>query len=1214
MALGPFFRNDPGVREAGQPYPFRAVAPFVCPETLRLLHPNVPIVNYNRHLAARGGRGPDIPAWAHSQLPEERARAARLGRSVENRAEMLARWVPCMPPRAVADDDFWCAVYRMEWLDVLRQKLESDTSEDRLPRDAILQVVLLQDMNQMRLLLMDSLGMYTREGCEVVVGKAAYDVHYGTTLANIMHCGMLPDLASIHAKLPFWDKPTETFARMSVPFEHDEVANTLVHIFTKVTFQPSKMRELNKCIYDEITRMTARQAERPAERDARLPPAVRFMLILQRLVFCSLGGYYPHAEYIPSAVMRRELYRRYMFDVMPLTSFKTWVIQNKRLLTMVLRENHIYNLAAMPGLESVFVDMYEYRNIRNKTLHAIETVRATIDASLRTAVDEVAGRAVAGEAGAATMRAVYRAHFPLRCAMLSNTGDILWVFSTQCDTPAAHPALRDMLTHMFWRSTPVHEFADMLGKFECSAPEHEAERHMRMIVLYWLILRDRCNDQSMKKTQENYRRCVARLGAEGVFLLPEFPGADKKLKRGGMRRDRTGVASDAVVTSDARAAEAFVVEHMRCTRHDAPVRACKCLIATLLAVSAEFDVYRFTQPKTWSARAVAVGAGIEQYMWHMYDACLVWCYRPRQTSFAEEIVSSAASVCNVFSSAASLAAEPPKRGLPAARVEYAAFVAAHTAFKTTRNAMRARMLSIVNALPPDAGVSFEWLIEEYKVGLQSVFELDDAYRMMMGESHHKYPYNAMMRIARTAPRDFWIVRLLYKVIHQRESIRVYPLWADLARQQINAIHTQTNAVRPGAPLPPVLGRVHYCPSHRRILAPVVGADLGHRGRVNTHAVGAERIVMNPITGVKYCGVRTGRIKRRCVPDAVAKDAPDAPPLTDDPVSSGVAEIESVDTMLRKLPPKVRKFFQDEDVEMPDASDSDENMDVSDTDGEASMGGAPDAPGGAARKAPRKRRTKKRRFTGCGVVPVASVNMVGVLFMLYNNMYLLCPFCGHVMRYGRDKFCEIGLWCGACVQGERALAEKLGVPWDELNECADPTLVPDTVCGVQVVRTRDAGCYYCGEVPPSARPLSYYLVYNDLGAAAAPAMGMAYVGMCENHAKWWIGKGAVTMRLSTVLHNFRLMDAAYLADSGSMGTATQRAMPRTLALRSGEEVVTISLPFESLLETVGEAAAAQRERDAEHRAGVKRKRAADNAVRAGLKRAKADKKGKGKQRK
>ncbi len=471
--------------------------------------------------------------------------------------------------------------------------------------------------------------------------------------------------------------------------------------------------------------------------------------------------------------------------------------------------------------------------------------------------------------------------------------------------------------------------------------------------------------------------------------------------------------------------------------------------------------------------------------------------------------------------------------------------------------------------------------------------------MMMGESHHKYPYNALMRIARATPRDFWIIRLLYKAIHRRESIRVYPLWADLTRRQIEAIHEQTNAVRPGTPLPAMLGRVNYCAAHRRILAPVVGGDLGKRGRVNTHAVGAEKIVINTMTDEKFCGIRTGRIKRRCVI-----------------LEPSVAEVDDFDAVLEAMPRKFRSMFQttgDADADAPLAASSDDEaevpMDVSDTDGDASMDQAPDAVDAASgKKVPRKRRTKKKRYTRCGIVPAPSVDMIGVMFMLYNSMYLLCPFCGHVMRYGRDKFSEIGLWCGACVRGEKALAEKLSIPWDELNECADPYLVPDAVCGVPVVKTPDATCYYCGTAPPGNRPLHYYLVYNDLGPSAAAAVGMVYVGMCENHAKWWIGKDPATLRLSTILHNFRLLDAAHLDDNPA---SVRRVMPRTLVDADGVETIALALPFDEALSVVGPDADAQRGRDAEHRAGLKRKRAAHNRVKAGMKRARTEPKRKDK---
>lgn len=1242
MRIGPVFRNDPEVRDDGQPYSFRASSPFMCPHTFRLLHGNVPSVNYARY-AEGFPDAPAIPDWAHFQTTEARSEAARLGREHADRTAMLARWAPCYPPGAPTDDDFWCAVYRMEWLEQLRTQLEA--MPNRMPRDAILQVALLQDMNQMRLLLMDSHGIYTRTGCERMVGPVAYVTHYGTSLASVMHCGLLPDLASIHARLPHWDKPTETFARMSVPFEHDELANALVRIFTKVILQPSKMRELSKCIYEEMSRMTARFMEQEAKRahmrsldptlptpPPRTPPAYRFMLILQRLIFCSLGGYYPHSKLIASAMMRRELYRRYMFDVMSMSEFKIWVIQNKRLLTMVLRENLLYNLSIMPGIESVFEGLYEFKNIRNKTLHAMETMRKTANGSLIGVLASVVDMFPPAGDGPASRRQVMRAQFPLRCAMLSNIGDVMWAFSAQFSDAGAGTALHAMLRRMFWRSTPMNTAEALLERFGVSddIASLTMERHLRTIVLYWLIMKDRCVDQSMKKTDENYDRCTSKIGRDGVYLLPDFPSG-KKTKRTGSRRDKTGVICDVVVRAEAAAAETSIRAHLMCVRHDCEITECSCLEDTILAIVEKFSIYRFMLPSLWGLRSVPVGEGIEQYMWQMYDACLVWCYRPRQTPFAEEIVGSAATVCNVFTTPESLAAEQNTSVSDAIRREFIEFHRAHTAFKLSRDKIHAHMTEVVNSYPPDWGFSFEWLMSKYKITMFSVKQMDEGYVSMMGESHHKHPYNSMLRIARLEPRDFWIIRLFYKIVHRRESIRVYPLWADLARQQIQAIHEQTNAVCSGERLPDVLGRIYYCPSHRRVLSPIVGADLGKRGRINTHAVDMDKIVIDPLSLTKYCGVRTGRIKRRCVHDH--NGVPTNGAIPDD--------TEEIDAVINKLPPKLRKMFKgdgtaagkaagedggDDDADDPD-EESEEEEEEGDVLGSDGSGADTDtsrdsAPGTGKRgaqagkgKGARKRRTKKKNYTRCGIVPAESVPMIGVMLMLYNTLYMLCPFCGHVMRYGRDKCTEIGLWCGACTRGEKAMAERLNILWDEVNQCADPQLIPSTICGVRVAKTWHAECYYCGVQPPATRPLRYHLIYNDLVIKNGAPLGLVYIGLCDHHAKWWIGRDVETMRLSTILLNFRMQDAARLQEDIE---AMRRVIPRTYTDDMGNAVVSISVPFEDTFEMFRDETLAFQQREATQKTQAKHRRLTHNKVKRALKGGgekrkskNKDKKGKGK---
>lgn len=1125
-------------------------------------------------MAAAAGIDTKIPLWAHSQRPEHRATAARLGRESDTTNAITLKWVTGWAPGMPRDDDFWCAVYRMEWLDQYLTGL-SEPWADALPREARLQVALLQDMNQMRLLLMDTHRIYTRAQCVARVGEDAYETQYGTTLASVMHCGLLPDLACIHANIPFWDKPTETFARMSVPFD-DEIAIALIHVFTKVIFQPSKMRELNKCIHDEMSRMSTRRADLASACGGRAKPpsAVRFMMILSRLIFCSLGGYYPHAVAITSAHMRRELYRRFMFDVMSLVEFKAWVMHNKRLLTMVLRENHIYNLGIMPGIESVFRDLYEFDSIRTKTIRAIEIVRRTIDDGLdrfaHVLNTELPHIAVSRTPGA-VCTLVHRSHLPYAFATLSNIGEMLWEFAHRYAGEFADADLRAVAAHMFWRCTGVTGVATILEKYPASISDDDAERAFRTIILFWLILRDRCADQSGKKTREKYMHCVATIDEGTRFLLPKLPPRKKaRAPRAGAEGRFAGVQMyDNALVAAAEAAEQVVLSKFRCrvhTRDGQSGMRCKCVVKDIIARVEAFNVYALTPTDD----PTPVGKGIEQYLWSMYDACLGWCYRPRQTAFAEEIVSSAASVCTAFSSIESLRKEI-KHTSSTAELEhmYNEFHRTHDEFKQTRTELRECIERVVyEELPPDAGISIEWLMKKCNIPEDPVIDLDDGFTMMMNESNHRHPHNAMLRIARFYPRVFWIVRLLFKIRHRRESIRVYPLWADIARQQISALHEQYNAVRPGEPLPDTLGTIYYCPYHRRILAPIAGADCNKRGIVNTYALGVENIGIEPLTNTKYCNVRTGRIQRRCVND---------PEDDDDMISA-----------LTGLPRDVRKLFtpdavatkihdedfsdkdEDDDYEYNDvegneaddendivyaADDDDEDDDDGGDDDDVSMDGATVSTAAISLK----RKSKKSKFGRCTREPAKSVNIVGRLFMMYKKLYMLCPYCGHVMNYGRDKCTEIGLWCGACVRGEKAMAEKLGISWDATNQCADPTLITTTIAGVPVWKRQTPVCIFCMRQATGQKFLRYHLVYNDLYMHLPP--GLCYTAFCEIHAQWWIGQSADAMRLSNIFYNLTLIAAAQ--DNNKKSRAYR---PRTIGDGDGDDrILVLGILFGDVLQ-------------------------------------------------
>lgn len=1220
IRLGPFFRNDTESRRNREPYVFRYDSPFVCPQTFRLLHANIPHLLFARHVRA-AGLSLDLPRWTHSQLPEYRADAVYNAKHYppELQNAMFAKWAPNFTTAKPHDDDFWCAVYRMEWLDHFRASLEQPDGDCKgLPRDALLQVALLQDMNQMRLLLMDTHGVYTREECIRIVGEDAYATQYGTTLASVMHCGLIPDMACIHANLPFWDKPTETFARMSVPFEHDEVAWTLIRMFTKVIFQPSKMRELNKCIRDEIVRMEQRhhaeiaKASQPPRAGAQhtrprviVPESVRFMMILVRLIFCSLAGFYPHSVYLPSALFRRELYRRYMFDVPTLTEFKVWIMHNKRLMTMVLRENHIYNLGILPGVESVFRELYEYDKIRSKTLNALEVVRSTIDDGLHVLEARLRGDVCPIATKPCMLRKAYVNHLLLECATLSNIGEMLSAFSNRYGGEFVDIDLRECTRKLFWQCTMAGDASSILSSFSVSIPYDVAECNLRTVVLYWLILQDRCVDQSGKKTREKFAQCKQTLNNTTRTLLPEMPSRKKTVSNTSTSRKRKRAMDmrDHTLIMDANRAQNVITDSFTCPRHSSATSPsvgrmdCMCLVDIIKTCVRSFDIYRLLQPVAWCEQRVAVDKGIEQYLWTMYDACLGWCYRPRQTSFAEEITNSATSVCNIFGSVGSLKShvkypplkvDPKMRSTPAYKIWLAKwqldftqrtfdrFHETHREYKKTRDEMREKIENVVYSLPPDACVGIEWLISNFKVSINPVIDIDDAYTMMMEESNHHHPHNAMMRIAQTYPRDFWIIRLLFKVRHRRESIRVYPLWSDITKQQIQSLHAQYNVVRAGDVLPQTMGNVYYCPYHKRILSPIVGADVPKRGYINTRSVGIENIEVNPFTNEKFCYVRTGRIERRCV-EGELDDCNDGDNVDDD-----------IATTLANLPRKVRRLFSpEEDLQkmheddddscdsdnvtcandQPNAdtlrklqrsSDDDEDDEEEEDDNEVDEDNedSVDAPKrvlGASAKdgkstAPvlsaRKRRTKKSRFGRCTREPAKVVNMIGKVFMMYKKLYMLCPYCGHVMHYGRDKCTEIGMWCGACTRGEKAMAEKLGIPWDSTNNCADPMHISKSIMGVSVWKKKQPVCLFCGRGPTGQKHLKYHLVYNDLYANRP--IGICYIPLCDQDSKWWIGRSVDAMRLSNIFFNLRAM-----ADTEHNNGEVWKVVPRTIQGEQGE---------------------------------------------------------------
>jgi hypothetical protein len=956
------------------------------------------------------------------------------------------------------------------------------------------------------------------------------------------------------------------------------------------------MRELNKCIFDEIERMqTTWDTIHASEPTSTMePPAPRFVMIMVRMIFCSLAGMYPHSRCIPSSITRRELYRQYMYTVPTIDEFKTWIMRSKRLMTIILRENHIFNLESMPGLEKVFRDLYKYNEIKEITLVAMSDTTKIIDNGVNNVIDTVhyqTGTFAKRTDALAYCSEFFNLNMPLSMGTMSNIGDIILGLSLYYASTTSMTHSQRIFALLFWKSTTYRNFVNSLDGFDITGTIDEVENAMRVIVIYWMIVRDACTDQSMKKYCQKYETCVAEsLAKDDRFLLPEFPPGKGPLDpKKSAKSARSCNNSHKLALYLATRAEKLLLSNVTCRKHRGgrdrwkEAMQCDCIIKVIMNAAESFDVYNMLDPDSGKSNPVVAKRGVEQYLWDMYNSCLQYCYRPRQTTFAEEIVSSMVSVCNVFDSVQGIKGEL-KSKYDSVECIYERFHAEHGLFKVERGEIRSKIENVVNTLGNEMSISYEWLSVTFKVNMEVIKALDKAETAMLNESNHRCPYNTVFNIARYYPRDFWIVRMFFKILHRADSTKVYNLSHDIATKQIEALHRHYNYVLPGHALPATAGSVYYCPYHKKILAPLVGIDVGDNGYINTGAVGVENVIVNPRTNEKYCNVKTGRVKRRCVHD------------DEDPME-----------MIRRLPRRIRKLFEpvaeevpadDEeeavnsddvvsetgegpsassarstildfcndggvDDEQEDDDDEDEsNNDESGTDEEEEEDTAasnPSASSSGAKKGekPRKRRSKRRNYGRCTREPAKRINLIGKLFFLGKTAYMLCTYCGHPMRYGRNKCTEIGWWCGDCVGGEREMAKALNIVWDTTNNCADPMHIPPTVHGVNVWKEHVPSCMFCNRYPSGTRHLHYILAYNDVFEDMP--IGLCYMPLCSGCCKWWIGKNVAAMRLSNIFYNLTNIKRA-ITEGGQIHSVT----PKSIEM-DGEKTTSVPQLYGDILE-------------------------------------------------
>jgi hypothetical protein len=848
-------------------------------------------------------------------------------------------------------------------------------------------------------------------------------------LHAVMHDGLLPDLSPILQHLPLWNHSVDN------PFDHDPFVKAILRIFVKSVFQPSKVREINRSLCNELRE--PKLGDRSPRFDRR-----QIVHVLCKLMFCSLAGFYPHARYVVGYRTRRELYRWLSFDVPSIEEMRLWMLDHKLLLTFILREYHIFHMDSTPGLRRVFQELYEYPSIRTNVLHGMDRVRVRFDEGVQNVLRVLESMHPVSE--------IYKkSTFVIDCALLDNDGSCIYYFCQKYDRPQT----ADLLRFFFWRFTYIGKFE----QFGAALPaDPQTERYVREIILYWLLLKECCRHASWKQTKKDYLDCISRIPKGEI--IPALP------KKYASAAETTAKGKSVYWNCMKRAQEIqhHVISKFKCicsaAVHD------QCLLKVIVSLVESFDVHRVIRPTTSTSaigyHSVSDRLSLEKCLSQAYIACLAWCYRPRMTTFADEMVSSCRTVrilmqnsrdikdpcfdlgADVESDTDSIGFQPSiiasakNRKRIHDRVAIENFWKAKEIYESTeRDDVQKFIHTVITNFPPSREISVEWMMIAFGISYKSVQAINKARDLMLSETNRRAPYNACFSIASVHPRDFWILDDFFQQRFQYESIRIYPIDRDTAQKQVTALHEKLDLVESGEILPASASTVYYCPDHRAILAAKVGTEYPKKGYVNTLNIGPEGVSVDPVTGFKYCTSQSQRGDRRSC----------------NPVEDLDIEIEEDTTLME---------------------------------------------------------SKKK----CTFKPLKKVNLLGRIFQLYKSMYLLCPQCGCPMKYTREKFTEIGLWCGCCIQGEEAMAKKLGIPWNAAESKPDYDAMPDSVHGIPV---RQHICYWCNTPTRRNKPTTYYLLYDDI-----ETYKLVYIPFCDKDCRKWFASDPGQMRLSNIVKNMR----------------------------------------------------------------------------------------------
>jgi hypothetical protein len=593
--------------------------------------------------------------------------------------------------------------------------------------------------------------------------------------------------------------------------------------------------------------------------------------------------------------------------------------------------------------------------------------------------------------------------------------------------------------------------------------------------------------------------------------------------------------------------------------------------------------------------------GLEKFLKQAYIACLVFIYRPRIISFEEEMVNCCSIVSNCMQNQKNVERVMNVRPGCASEI-MSRFVGAYLIYTHRKKEIRARIREVLNFSGYDRDVGVFCLVSDFGVRMEVILMLEKAQTAMHHETNRRMPHNVAANIACHYPYDFYIIADFYREKYRFQNIRSYPLDTNTVKMQIQSAHKTFNYVPVGKPLPKVATEYYYCLRHLRFCAHIVGSTQDKTSFLNTQSIGPNRVAIDPINDKQYCAFHLSRSTKqqmrgfserahgliekitaesiREVVSPLGSTTNDGDMEDEDDImgsDSGISPLAKFTGKRSNLP----SLEDEDDDEVEDADDDndddddcgdgDEDEELDDDDDEDTTYDLPlppsssssgsngpetttsqEGPESAERFTKRDRRGSTKKT--CKGKELVLVNMLGIIFSLGKSQYVLCPFCVHLMRYTSTKWTEIGLWCGVCIDGQQALAERYGVIWDDKNKRPLDYVYPRFMGPYPLYwNPKDLCCIICETRSTETRPMSFFLLFNDLihpdECRQAPSSSqthlpparkslsgsfftnkVGYYPLCRKHSRPYVSMTVQAMRISNLLYlNYRYASATLHGD-------------------------------------------------------------------------------------